>query len=102
MTDLAARIEAGELLSFEKVFRLNSLTALAQKAVQDNDMNAALSLLEQRLPGWEWGVAYWGEGYGMTATVLDPPKKFKAATKDNPAAALVAAIVRAVEAKEGE
>lgn len=103
---LREAVEAGETLTPHDFIRTD--TPLLRKHATDAwlaqayDMNAALALLKAVLPGWFPGVSqniHTGLWY---AWVQDFATAHYSATEADPARALLIAILKAMEAQEGE
>lgn len=66
----------------------------------NGSLDAAISLLEAVLPGWEWGAVNNDEFYKAPAAFvarMDDPKIGKEATSETPARALLLCILKAME-----
>lgn len=115
MSDLQRLIEAVESGTYEDV--CEAARNIASKARDTGDfwpsndvrkaylgsLDAALALKDVLLPGWTWGR--WSNGHMWVTTDVDDANRFVTSTgyfQDNPARALLLAILRALAAKEGE
>ncbi len=104
LSELADRIEAEMVGSDEALAAQDfgiDFTCFLQ-ATRDSSIDAAVKLLEEVLPGWKWMIYSYGgavayEEHPDYPTIMKNKGEGKAPT---PAAALVAAILRAKEAQD--
>lgn len=104
LTDLAERVEAGErqhALVVEVAAALNKQgMGYTSEAIRDGSLDAAKALHDAVLPGWDYCIACVDGEYDVS---LGPQETFNTwgeSKAPTPAAAWVAAILRAVDAKE--
>ena len=108
MSDLAKRIEAGEA-KLPEVKKFFGFDALKHQPNQLYSVDAALSLLNKVLPGWQFGVSefpknelFSGGMFQAYVSLPDFNDGYAHSEAKTPASAILAAIVRAVEAKGEE
>jgi len=108
--ELAKRVEAGETLTADDVIPAvgcNKNMNVIRTAI-GGDMNAALSLFEDLLPGWDIKLVMFWDAFGLCNIEVEIQHPYedkgvftsKIEDRDNFAAAIVAAALRATDKEE--